>query len=294
LHVGRGIYYGSYHSPRTLVWSIGVIILILMMADLLWPICHITYKNIFIFTKIIENDAFLIQSILPLLPFSKSRTKAILRIGPHNLDILSIIICGMLGDWWSHLIPSRHGPSVRFQLEQSVSNSAYIHNLTLFLHNLGYSASFVPKLVKKSESKLLSKNNIENRFNYRLTLFTFTSFFWIHNGFYIKVNGINKKIVPYWISEFITPLGLAHWVMQDGSRQKGQGVMIATNSFTYKECLFLANILTKIFGLKTSVIKTGVVNQWRINIWKESMPLLIDLISPYFVPEMKYKLYNYL
>jgi Cytochrome b/b6/petB/LAGLIDADG endonuclease len=31
-HVGRGIYYGSYHSPRTLVWAIGVIILILMMA----------------------------------------------------------------------------------------------------------------------------------------------------------------------------------------------------------------------------------------------------------------------
>jgi ubiquinol-cytochrome c reductase cytochrome b subunit len=31
-HVGRGIYYGSYHSPRTLVWTIGVIILILMMA----------------------------------------------------------------------------------------------------------------------------------------------------------------------------------------------------------------------------------------------------------------------
>lgn len=32
MHVGRGIYYGSYHSPRTLVWTIGVIILILMMA----------------------------------------------------------------------------------------------------------------------------------------------------------------------------------------------------------------------------------------------------------------------
>jgi len=31
-HVGRGIYYGSYHSPSTLVWTIGVIILILMMA----------------------------------------------------------------------------------------------------------------------------------------------------------------------------------------------------------------------------------------------------------------------
>jgi len=32
LHVGRGIYYGSYRSPRTLVWVIGTIILFLMMA----------------------------------------------------------------------------------------------------------------------------------------------------------------------------------------------------------------------------------------------------------------------
>ena len=32
LHIGRGIYYGSYRSPRTLVWAIGTVILILMMA----------------------------------------------------------------------------------------------------------------------------------------------------------------------------------------------------------------------------------------------------------------------
>jgi len=32
LHIGRGLYYGSYRSPRTLLWSIGVIILVLMMA----------------------------------------------------------------------------------------------------------------------------------------------------------------------------------------------------------------------------------------------------------------------
>nr|YP_009344402.1 apocytochrome b [Pleurotus eryngii]APT42218.1 apocytochrome b [Pleurotus eryngii] len=31
-HVARGLYYGSYKSPRVLVWSIGVIILILMIA----------------------------------------------------------------------------------------------------------------------------------------------------------------------------------------------------------------------------------------------------------------------
>ena len=32
LHVGRGLYYGSYKAPRTLTWVIGTIILILMMA----------------------------------------------------------------------------------------------------------------------------------------------------------------------------------------------------------------------------------------------------------------------
>jgi ubiquinol-cytochrome c reductase cytochrome b subunit len=31
-HIGRGLYYGSYKAPRTLVWVIGTIIFILMMA----------------------------------------------------------------------------------------------------------------------------------------------------------------------------------------------------------------------------------------------------------------------
>jgi len=31
-HIARGLYYSSYKSPRILVWTIGVIILILMMA----------------------------------------------------------------------------------------------------------------------------------------------------------------------------------------------------------------------------------------------------------------------
>ena len=49
--------------------------------------------------------------------------------------------------------------------------------------------------------------------------------------------------------------------MQDGSYQKGQGINLATNSFTYNECQFLANILTQKYNFKTSVIKTGTPNQ---------------------------------
>ena len=32
IHIGRGLYYGSYRAPRTLVWTIGTVIFILMMA----------------------------------------------------------------------------------------------------------------------------------------------------------------------------------------------------------------------------------------------------------------------
>ena len=32
LHIGRGMYYGSYKAPRTLTWIIGSIILVIMMA----------------------------------------------------------------------------------------------------------------------------------------------------------------------------------------------------------------------------------------------------------------------
>lgn len=57
-----------------------------------------------------------------------------------------------------------------------------------------------------------------------------------------------------------------------GSFQKGQGIYIATHSFTYVECQFLASILTKIYNFKTSVIKSGHLNQWKI-----SIPLLLFL-----------------
>ena len=80
--------------------------------------------------------------------------------------------------------------------------------------------------------------------------------------------------------------------MQDGSRQKGQGIFIATNSFSFEDCKFLANILSNKFLLKTSVVKSGKPGQWRISIWKESMPVLRQIVKSHFIPEMEYKLGN--
>ena len=32
IHIGRGLYYGSYRQPRGLLWSLGTVIFIVMMA----------------------------------------------------------------------------------------------------------------------------------------------------------------------------------------------------------------------------------------------------------------------
>ena len=84
-HIGRNLYYGSYKSPRVLPYSVGVIILVLMMANF-WPNC-------------IEGliDLYLISS--SMLPFNKARTKSLQRIGPHDKIIFDRVICGMIGDF---------------------------------------------------------------------------------------------------------------------------------------------------------------------------------------------------
>lgn len=63
LHIGRGLYYGSYRSPRVLLWSIGVVILVLMMGT--------AFLGSFFSLKrcgiIIHLDDLLVYSSLPII-----------------------------------------------------------------------------------------------------------------------------------------------------------------------------------------------------------------------------------
>lgn len=95
-----------------------------------------------------------------------------------------------------------------------------------------------------------------------------------------------KKIVRYWIGKYLTPIGLANWIMQDGYRQIKQGVNIATNNFYFQKCTFLCDILKQKYNLKCTVVKAGYANQWKINIWKQSMNNLVNIVGPYIIDEI--------
>jgi hypothetical protein len=77
--------------------------------------------------------------------------------------------------------------------------------------------------------------------------------------------------------------------MDDGGKV-GQGLKLSTNSFSYSDCNLLVKVLYENFNIKASVQSTGVCDQFNIYIWKESMPLLREIVLPYVHSSMKYKL----
>lgn len=272
IHIGRGMYYGSYRLPRTLVWAIGTIILIAMMAtgENTWPNLLLDYQ---------DESNLLFSSII--LPFNKNRTRAIKRVGPHNIEVLSLLICGLLGDCWGNKIKGAQMDSVRFILEQGIKNSAYIHHLNLRLHELGYCSTVTPKLVVKSES--IQDKRIDptlTRYNYRLTTYTFTSFLWIFNAFYMEVNGVMVKRIPSWVGEFITPLGLAHLIMGIGSIES-QGLILKINDV--KGLQIVKTVLKNRYNVDSTIISFFSEGESIkvLCITEEYFFLLRSIVNPY-------------
>lgn len=99
----------------------------------------------------------------------------------------------------------------------------------------------------------------------------------------------NTKIIPANIKELLTPISLAHWIMQDGSFQKASGgVYLCTDSYTILEVKLLATSLSEKFNIKTSIhISQG---RGRIYIWKTSMEPLRKIVRPHFHDSMLYRI----
>ncbi len=87
-------------------------------------------------------------------------------------------------------------------------------------------------------------------------------------------------------------LGLAIWYMDDGTYGVSKGSeygFLCTDSFTYGDQELLQNLLHKRFGISTSHVKTNKT-QHRLRISANGIRVLREVISPYVIPSMKYKL----
>jgi ubiquinol-cytochrome c reductase cytochrome b subunit len=163
-HIGRNLYYGSYKSPRVLPYSVGVIILVLMMATAflgyVLPYGQMSFwgnllnapnafLKIFINFNCNECLDFADTAIFTIYTFSafisqnkNKKIKSDKRIGPHNIDILSIIFGTLLGDGQAE----KRVNGTRISFYQEGSHKSYLLWLHYLISNLGYCNSTEPKL----------------------------------------------------------------------------------------------------------------------------------------------------
>ena len=197
------------------------------------------------------------------------------RIGPHNADTLSVVFGSLLGN--GHIKRLVEGS----MLVVRETNLDYAQWLYVFLYNRGYTSNLQPRqyirTIQSKQGKVY--------YGYEFNTFTFRSFNWIHQMFYKK----GTKVVPKNIYEYLTPLALAVWIMDDGG-WVNSGVRIATNSFKLKEVELLNGVLNSKFNLETTIQKIWVKDKYSIYITKKSVPNLRNIVIPFIHSSMLYKL----
>ena len=202
-----------------------------------------------------------------------TKVRASNRIGPHNQDVLSVIVGSLLGDAYAN---ARTIEGTRIAYRQSNIHTDYLFWLYEFYFQRGYCSNLKPR---KYTRTVKGKEYYGHEFN----TFTFRSFNWIHKLFYKNgIKFINPKLELY-----LTPLALAVWIMDDGC-WTGNGVRIATNCFKLDEVKLLANMLVKLYGLNCTI--QNIQGHYSIYIKKDYIPKLKGLVLLYIIPSMQYKL----
>lgn len=211
------------------------------------------------------------------LAFILPRFKAKNRIGPHNKEIISILVGSLLGDCHGERLLNG---GVRFRFKQSIIHKEYLFFLHKKILDLGYTNNILPYLVKQ---------NLNNKIfeSYCFNTYSFTSLLWLYKIFYKN----KKKIIPSekYIYDLLTPLAIAIWIQDDGTWHYSS-VRIATYNFKLNEIEILKSVLYKKFKIKSSIHHFSKSNQYQLYIKKESIDLLRSLISSFFHKSMLYKL----
>jgi LAGLIDADG DNA endonuclease family len=193
----------------------------------------------------------------------------------YNINEIEQVIFGsLLGD--GHLEKQTRNVNVRFCLTQSESNYEY------FIHLWGIITQVSPcsynsySYSDKRTKKIYVQYTLKTRVN---SIYTkYYSFFYLNK----------KKIVPENLN-LLTPLALAHWISQDGTKSTTGGFYFCTDNFDKMECIRISNYLNDKYKFNSSLHNTSK-GRWRIYIKSKSFVDLRNLVLPYMHESMLYKI----
>lgn len=186
----------------------------------------------------------------------------------------SIIVGNLLGD--GHLESRTNGKTYRLKIEHSISQKAYVDwQYQQFVNLVGTP----PRVKLKSRYGKTSQN-------YEFSTLSSSSLRFFGQSFYRD----GKKKIPLIIKKLLTPLALAVWFMDDGSIKSNQhrALILNTQCFSESDLKKLQQALVENFGIETALRKQKEGKQ--IYILSQSVEKFIEIISPYLLPSMKYKL----
>lgn len=177
--------------------------------------------------------------------FFSNRLKSLNRIGPHDLDVISLIVGSLLSN--SYLEKREDGLGIRIIFIMCSNNVEYLMWFHSFLAKKGYCSNKKPKL-----SKLIGKGN-KVFFIYSFKSYSFSSFIWLFDMFYKD----NIKIIPRNLDKYLTPLALATLFLSfNGLGKKvklGKKTKLATTLVKKEDLKYLSVILKNKYNIETII-----------------------------------------
>lgn len=177
--------------------------------------------------------------------FFSRKLKSIERIGPHNLDVISLIIGSLLS--FSYLEKRDYGLGIRIVFIKYSNNVEYLMWFHSFLVEKGYCSNKKPKF-----SKLIGKGN-KVLFLYSFKSYSFSSFGWLFNMFYRD----NIKIIPHNLDNYLSPLALATlFLSSNGLGKKAKldkKAKLATSLVSVNDFKYLSLILKNKYNIVTNI-----------------------------------------
>jgi len=205
---------------------------------------------------------------------------------PHSLFILSIICGNLLGGAHAERrsFQTKNGlkfGNTRFSFKQGSSNVQYLLHNWKILSSHGYCSNQKPVL-----KKLISQNN---KVSFHIKFNTYTSPFFnqIHEAFYI--NRVKRVPDNKFLNLYLTPLALATWIIDQGSKEKNAGLLIHTNSFTHEDVIRLCLFLKARYHLDA---RPRIKKVTLIYIPKNNIIKVRKIVAKYFSRDMMRKLYD--
>lgn len=186
-----------------------------------------------------------------------------------------VLLGTLLGDGHCTINRQRRQVEAVLSLAQGERQKDYLE------WKVDYLRDFFPQ--KEAYGYVQAKWTTRKKFIYRSI--THPAFTTLYHLFYTD----GKKHMTRTILDRLEPLGLAVWLMDDGSWTSG-GIAIATHSFPKAESEMAAEWFTQRWGVTPSVKYHKTVDQWFLHFGGGEARRLRQIVRPHFFAPLLYKL----